>query len=44
MRDYLQGAVEHVEDHTKGKIPSWEAYLAIHRKAAGVMPIFALVE
>jgi hypothetical protein len=44
MRDYCQGAVEHVEDAFKGRIPGLEEYLEIHRKAAGVTPIIALVE
>ena len=44
MRNYCQGAVEHVQDASNRIIPNLEEYLAIHRKAAGVTPIFALVE
>jgi hypothetical protein len=44
MIDYCHGAVEHVEDAFNGRIPPLEEYLAIHRRAAGVTPIIALVE
>jgi hypothetical protein len=44
MIDYCNGAVEHVEDAFNGRIPPLEEYLAIHRRAAGVTPIIALVE
>jgi Terpene synthase family 2, C-terminal metal binding len=44
MIDYCNGAVEHVEDAFNGRIPPLEEYLTIHRRAAGVTPIIALVE
>jgi hypothetical protein len=44
MIDYCHGAVEHVEDAFNRRIPPLEEYLAIHRRAAGVTPIIALVE